>query len=121
MQEKSRRVEIMEEILSVTNKMLLNRNDADICIAGMEERQALMDEFDALTKEKGAVPAEELAEIRRIAGTVLGKNAAVDDALHQLREDARDGMAETSKEQRALEEERKQNALASGSYLNSTM
>lgn len=109
------RVTIMTELRDVTDRMLHNRTSSDIMLAGVEERQGLMEEFDMLSADD--LLEEDRLAIKSIAKEILQKDIILNAALEALKAESKQGLAENQAKQKVLGYTN--NAMsAAGSYMD---
>ncbi len=103
--EVTRRVAIMRELLELTNQMLSNRGNVEAIIIAIEQRQALIEEYDLIKSVEGyETPLSEVeaAEIKSIARQILDKDKVVNELLAQYHKEAKQDVSSTARQQKVL-------------------
>ena len=110
---------IVAELLTLTTRMLEQRHDADFLIEGVEQRQALIDEYDAWSEaneaEKNAF--ERQPEAKSMVEKILGMDQVINKSLSDFKAEAQQNVRNSNAQQKVIGY--LGNAVsASGSYMD---
>ncbi|MGI6403296.1 MAG: hypothetical protein ACOX0K_03545 [Oscillospiraceae bacterium] len=97
--------EILDDIYHLTNQMAEQRHDPDFLIEGVEKRQALMNEYDALAlvypEERKAFEQDPISRDR--VAKMIAMDRAVAKALEEHKASAHQDVAAANARQKVLD------------------
>lgn len=110
------RLTVMQDFWEETNRMMLERSNADALIAGAEKRQQLMDEFDSLPKD--TLTEEEALQIKQLAKEVIEKDKVLRDSMQNARAELKKNLANANSQQKLLNNYMNRSLSSKGSYMD---